>query len=276
MYLLNGERKHCIDFADRGFQYGDGLFETIEVRNGAPLFLDDHLARLHTGCKRLLIPCIDPAMLEQEIRQFCSEVKQAVVKLIVTRGQGGRGYRLPESVQPSRLLSLHPYPDYPDSFYQAGVVVRVCKLRLGCNPALAGIKHLNRLEQVLARAEWDDEGIQEGLLLDYSGFVVEGTMSNVFYIKQGVLITPLIDQCGVRGVMRDIIISLAKQLSVQVQEKSCTLAELQQADEIFLTNSIIGLWPVRQLQKRSYSIGGLTRKLQSELQQLKMQHTNYD
>jgi 4-amino-4-deoxychorismate lyase len=276
MYLLNGESKHFIDFADRGFQYGDGLFETIEVQNGIPLLLDCHLARLQAGCERLLISGIDFELLEQEMRQFCIETKQAVLKLIVTRGKGGRGYRLPKPIQPTRLLSLHPYPDYPDSFYKDGVVVRLCQLRLGCNPALAGMKHLNRLEQVLARAEWDDEGIQEGLLLDCTGAVIEGTMSNVFFVSQGVLITPVLDQCGVRGVVRDIIIALAKKLSIPIHERACTLIELQQAEEIFLTNSIIGLWPVRQLQQKYYSIGSITRKLQSELLQFKMQQIHYD
>ena len=173
MFLLNGERRQCVDVADRGFQYGDGVFETIEVADGKPLFLDRHLRRLAKGCGKLLIPPPDLALLAEESLQISASARHAVLKLIVTRGCGGRGYRQPPRILPTRLLSLHPHPDYPEHFQTDGVTLRFCEYRLSINPALAGIKHMNRLEQILARAEWQDDGVQEGLMLDACGNVVE-------------------------------------------------------------------------------------------------------
>lgn len=270
MYLLNGQSKHSIDVSDRGLQYGDGLFETIAVLNKKPLFLDLHLARLHLGCKRLLIPMPDANLLRREAKELAIQSDQAVMKLIVTRGGGGRGYRQPENIQPTRLFSLHPQPDYPENFQSEGVSIRFCQHRLGLNPALAGIKHLNRLEQVLARAEWQGNTIQEGLMLDIQGNIIEGTMSNVFYVRNQTVYTPRIEQSGVAGILRAIIIDLTKQLSVEVIEKNILPDELLHADEMFVSNSIIGIWPVKKLEQRVFSIGSITKKLQLAYQMLKL------
>ena len=276
MYLLNGESKCCIDVSDRGFHYGDGLFETIEILHGKPLFLDLHLSRLSVGCKRLLIPMPDYALLQREATKLANQSKHAVLKLIVTRGVGGRGYRQPEEIKPTRLFSLHPYPVYSESFQLEGVTVRFCQNRLGLNPALAGIKHLNRLEQVLARAEWHNSDIQEGLMQDVRGHVIEGTMSNVFYAKDQCLYTPLIEQSGVAGIVRAIIMDLAKQLSIEVIEKNILSDELLQADEMFVTNSIIGIWPVKKLDHQVVNAGPITQKLQHAYHKLKQQADLYD
>jgi len=266
MYLLNGESKHCIGFTDRGFQYGDGLFETIEVSNGKPVFLNQHLQRLFNSCKKLLIPPPDIDILRQEAMQVArhSNSPTAVLKLIVTRGSGGRGYRQPETINATRLFSLHPFPDYPESFKQKGIKVRFCQTRLGINPALAGIKHMNRLEQIMARAEWDSTDIQEGLMLDINNNVIEGTMTNVFAVKNNSLITPEISQCGVNGILRNIVLNLAKNNKIKVREKALSQESLLFADEVFVTNSIIGLWPVNQIEQQMYQVGPLTSKLQSE------------
>jgi 4-amino-4-deoxychorismate lyase len=274
MYLLNGESKHCIEFSDRGFQYGDGLFETIEIINETPVFLNRHLRRLNQGCERLLIPMPDISTLRKEALQLSKDSTHAVLKLIVTRGSGGRGYRQPDAINTTRLFSLHPYPDYSENFTLLGVNARFCKARLGLNPYLAGIKHMNRLEQVLARSEWDSSEIQEGLMLDVNEHVVEGTMSNIFLVKDKILYTPEITQCGVKGILRDIIIQLAKKYLISVVEKDITKDELFSADELFITNSIIGVWPVKQLEWRNYGVGGVTRQLQSLYLALKQQETH--
>lgn len=274
MYLLNGESKHCIEFSDRGFQYGDGLFETIEIINEIPVFLNRHLRRLNQGCQRLLIPMPDISTLRKEALQLSKDSTHAVLKLIVTRGSGGRGYRQPDAINTTRLFSLHPYPDYTEDFTMQGINARFCKARLGLNPDLAGIKHTNRLEQVLARAEWDSAEIQEGLMLDINDHVVEGTMSNLFLVKDKVLYTPEITQCGVKGILRDIIIQLAKKYLISIVEKDITKGELFSADELFITNSIIGVWPVKQLEWRDYGVGGVTRQLQSLYLALKQQETH--
>lgn len=262
MFLLNGERQHWIDVTDRGFQYGDGLFETIEVADSKPLFLDRHLKRLAVGCRRLLIPTPDLALLAGEAWQVSKGAKRGVLKLIVTRGSGGRGYRQPPHIFPTRLFSLHPHPNHPEHFQTDGIVARFCKIRLGVNPALAGIKHMNRLEQILARAEWQDEGIQEGLMLDSHDLVVEGTMSNLFMAKEGILYTPVLTECGIAGIVREIVIELAKNSNLALLETQIDRDMLLRADEIFVTNSVIGIWPVKQLDQHRFGVGPLTRSVQ--------------
>ncbi|MEY3788203.1 MAG: hypothetical protein RLZ75_2410, partial [Pseudomonadota bacterium] len=181
MILVNGTPQTHIEISDRGFQYGDGLFETITVHNSKAVFLQQHINRLTAACQRLHIPTPDLDTLHTEIKHLCQHTEHSVLKIIITRGSGGRGYRQPDNIQPTRILSLHPFPTYPDSYYQQGITARFCDTRLGLNPTLAGMKHLNRLEQVLARAEWQDDSVQEGIMLDINDCVIEGTMSNLFY-----------------------------------------------------------------------------------------------
>ncbi len=274
MYLLNGESKQVLAFSDRGFQYGDGLFETIEVQNGVPLFLKQHLQRLQKDCQRLLIPPPDLKLLKKEAFQLIRGVDSAILKLIITRGSGGRGYRQADKISPTRLFSLHPFPNYAADYFHTGITVRFCNTRLGLNPALAGIKHLNRLEQVMARAEWDTADIQEGLMLDFNGNIIEGTMSNFFLIKDNILYTPALKNCGVEGVLKKIIISLAKKNNIQVIEKNISKDQVNMADELFVSNSIIGIWPIIQLESRQYKIGNLTKKIGTLFLALKQEEIN--
>ncbi|WP_445372818.1 aminodeoxychorismate lyase [Methylomonas sp. HW2-6] len=267
MYLLNGEPGHYVDAADRGFQYGDGLFETIEVVEGRPLFLDRHLRRLALGCQRLLIPAPAVDLLAAEAAKLAKQAERAVLKIIVTRGSGGRGYRQPEPIQPTRLLSLHPYPDYPDIFQTDGIRARFCWHRLSINTALAGIKHLNRLEQILARAEWRDDDIQEGLMLDSEDRVVEGVMSNLFAVKAGQLYTPSLAGCGVAGIIRELVIGFARDIGVQLHEIPLDPVDVLAAEELFVTNSVIGIWPIKRLEQRVLAAGPLTRRMQDLLNQ---------
>jgi len=269
MILINGEHKQHIDSVDRGLQYGDGLFETIEVKQSRPLFLEQHLQRLQLGCERLYIPCPDLDLLRQEAYRLCHESGQSVLKIIVTRGCGGRGYRQPAEIKPTRILSLHPYPEYPCAYDQQGISVRFCQTRLGRNPALAGIKHLNRLEQVLARAEWSDPDIQEGLMLDDDENVIEGTMSNLFYFKQGSWYTPSLAEAGVAGIMRGLVIKLLAEQASEVVVGTVSRSALFEAEELLVCNSIIGIWPVTKLEQLQLPIGPETKRLQQHLAQLK-------
>ncbi len=262
MILVNGTPQTHIEISDRGFQYGDGLFETLTVNNGKPVFLTQHLNRLTNACQRLYIPAPDLELLYAEVNQLCQNVKHAVLKIIITRGSGGRGYRQPNDIQPTRVLSLHPFPDYPDSYQQQGITARFCTTRLGLNPTLAGMKHLNRLEQVLARAEWNDDTIQEGIMLDIHHQVIEGTMSNVFYSKNNQLYTADLTQSGVAGIIRALIMS-----HESVIEHSYNQADLLAADELFVCNSIIGIWPIKQLANHAFKVGSKTKHLQNWLTQ---------
>jgi len=274
MMLINGERKKTIEVTDRGFQYGDGLFETIEVCNGQAVFLDRHLDRLKLGCDRLHIPfpnrdvlCFEAASLIQQ--SGCQYSNKAVLKLIVTRGSGGRGYCPPDLLQPTRVFSLHPFPDYSSAYQEQGVIARFCDTRLGLNPALAGIKHLNRLEQIMARSEWHDPAIEEGIMLDGNEHVIEGTRTNLFYVKNKCLYTASLTHAGIEGIMRAIIISLASAHEWPVIEHTFSKDELMSADEIFISNSIIGIWPVRQIADSYFPVGIKTRQLQAWLAQFK-------
>lgn len=259
--LVNGKPSDVVAITDRGFQYGDGLFETIEVHQNAPIFLEKHIQRLNHDSQRLLLPKLDLDLLCFEISQLCQNAGDAVLKIIVTRGSGGRGYRQPENIKPTRILSLHPFPDYPKSFYTDGIVARVCKTRLGLNPTLAGMKHLNRLEQVLARAEWNDVAMHEGIMCDFNGRVIEGTMTNLFYAKNGELFTAKLNLCGISGILRGWVFE-----KINVIEHDFLIDDLFNADEIFVCNSIMGICGVRQIENQFFKIGDMTQKLQHALE----------
>ncbi len=261
--LINGELTDAVSTRDRGFQYGDGLFETLAVQRGTPLLLDKHLARLGAGAERLGFQ-VSPALLRQEAEQLCRGVERGVLKIIVTRGISGRGYRGDPTATPTRVLSLSDWPAYSASYVKEGVDVRLCRTRLAAQPALAGLKHLNRLEQVLARAEWGDE-YAEGLMQDESGNIVEGTMTNVFLVRDKALVTPALERCGVEGIMRAEVLERAARLGIAYRIETVTPEQLEQAQEIFLTNCLIGLWPVRRVEHRSYAIDDITRKIQQAI-----------
>ncbi len=262
--LVNGVPGDAIAVADRGFQYGDGVFETIAVARGAPLLWERHLARLLEGCARLgFTDTPDAGRLSAEARELCRGAGRAVLKLIVTRGAAGRGYAPPPAM-PTRVVQLLAWPDEPPAYARTGVDLRFCATRLGRNPRLAGIKHLNRLEQVLARAEWGGD-CAEGLMLDDHDGVIEGTRSNLFTVARGDLLTPDLSQCGVAGVMRALVLEQAAARGLRCRIARVTRAEVEAADELFLTNSLIGIWPVRRLENRDYGIGEITQTLQTAI-----------
>ncbi|BCG64713.1 MAG: 4-amino-4-deoxychorismate lyase [Methyloprofundus sp.] len=261
MILVNGEQQNTIAVTDRGLHYGDGLFETIEIIRGQPVFLTQHLARLEAGCHTLKIPFPSTALLMGEISQVSKNCTHGVLKLMLTRGSGGRGYRQPELIQTTRFIALHPYPQYPVNYATQGVDVRFCSTRLGLNATLAGLKHNNRLDQVLARAEWQDE-FQEGLMLNLNEHVIEGTMTNLFVVKEGVLHTPELSLSGIVGIIRQIVLLLAEQQNILVQQSELQQDFVLAADELFLSNSVIGLWPIKSLENKAYPVGSVTRTIQ--------------
>ncbi|KHL67734.1 4-amino-4-deoxychorismate lyase [Pseudomonas flexibilis] len=258
---VDGRPAAELPLSDRGLAYGDGLFETLAVRHGQPCLLAAHLQRLRLGCDRLGIP-FDEALVTDELLAFCAAVGDGVAKLIVTRGDGLRGYAPPTPVQPRRLLLASPLPAYPVGHAEQGVELFPCALRLAEQPRLAGLKHLNRLEQVLARAEWQDSRYAEGLLRDQAGRPIEGVFSNLFLVSDGRLLTPSLERCGVAGVMRGALLEQAHALGIACEVRDLAFDELLAAQEIFLCNSVYGVWPVRRLETRVWLPGPLTRKLQ--------------
>jgi 4-amino-4-deoxychorismate lyase len=261
--LVNG-RAGQVDPLDRGLQYGDGVFETMAVRDGRARFVDWHLARLAEGARRLLLPVPDPERLLGQIAAAWPG-DRGVVKLIWTRGAAGRGYRPPTAAEPTCIAAGFAWPVWPETAWSEGIRLRYCRIRLARNPVLAGIKHLNRLEQVLARAEWDDERIAEGLMLDDMGQVISGTQSNLFAVVARQIVTPALDQCGVAGVMRRAFSSWAADQASPVVERSLRPEELETATEIFVTNALIGAWPVRELAEKPVPAGQIAARFNSWL-----------
>lgn len=257
MMLVNGTRSDQVPAQDRGLHYGDGVFETMAVCDGRIRLLDRHLQRLHRSLQVLKIESPPGSILHQELNTVATQLHHGVLKLIVTRGAGGRGYAPPENGNTTRVISTYPWPELRDETW-----LRVCMTRLGAAPQLGGIKHLNRLEQVLARLEWSDsEQADDGLMLDSRGRVIETTRANVFAVRRGTLCTPPVDVCGVSGVMRDWVMELSREHAIPVVEESMLLADLEQAEEIFVTNAIAGITPVARLQDRLLSAGTVTRRL---------------
>jgi 4-amino-4-deoxychorismate lyase len=255
--LINGKPGDTVSALDRGLQYGDGLFETLAVVGGEPALWERHMRRLESGCRRLGLPSPPHELL---LSEWCAAIgagQRGVLKILLTRGVGGRGYRPPSTAEPTRIIVFYPWPEYPQHWWRDGIRLRVCATRLGENPALAGLKHLSRLEQVLARAEWDDPGIAEGLMLNPSGHVVEGTMTNLFLLRDGTLITPDLSRCGVAGIMRGVVMDMARERGIPVTERTLALQELARADALFVTNSLIGIWPVRELDGRRFNLDAI-------------------
>jgi 4-amino-4-deoxychorismate lyase len=208
----------------------------------------------------------DRDTLEREISAVSASVERGILKLIVTRGAAGRGYAPPHHVLPTRILSVHPWPHYPLSYWCQGITAHQCRIRLSRNRLLAGLKHLNRLEQVLAQHECQTHRCPEGLMLDTSGWVTEGTMSNLFLVTDGQLITPSLSHCGVEGVMREIIMEVIRsEQQVPLKVRAIRLASLVTAEEIFFCNSLFGIWPVERFENRNYNVGPITQHLQREL-----------
>jgi 4-amino-4-deoxychorismate lyase len=264
--LVNGRPTTQVDARDRGLNYGDGLFETIAIIDGAPRRLGLHLERLARGCARLGIACPESDLLAREIHTLARDETRAVVKLIVTRGMSVRGLHIDTEATPTRIIGLHPWPSYPAEWSAAGVAARVCTTQLAEQPALAGIKHLNRLEQVIARREWNDASIAEGLMRDRHGALVCGTMTNMFIVREGRVLTPAVDRCGVAGTVRATVLERAHALGIPAVQAVVSVDELQRADEVFLTNALAGIWPVNRVEERHFLVGPVTQRLQAAIE----------
>ena len=251
--LVNGEPGGVLSIHDRGLQFGDGVFETIAVQSGEPLCREAHFARLEAGCRHLSIACPDRDLLEHEALQLCRPHEAAVLKIVVTRGAGGRGYGLPEEVTPNRIMTVHERPVYPAAYYREGIPSCICTRRLAHQPDFAGIKHLNRLEQVLLRSEIAATSCPEGVALDPHGNVIEGSMSNLFMVKDGKLATPDLSRCGIEGVIRKSIIERNEAAGNETGIREIKPEELYEADEVFYCNSVIGIWPVRRIGNKVFN-----------------------
>lgn len=233
-----------VPFDDRGLAYGDGVFETVLLRGGKPVLWQYHRARLLRGCATLAISPPSDQALEacwQASPGQASDTGLEVLKIIVTRGSGGRGYACPPDPAPRLLSHRSSFTPIPQR-WREGISVCVCQLRLGHQPLLAGIKHLNRLENVMARREWQHPAIAEGLLADQQGNLIEATSMNVFWQAGDQLWTPELEQCGVAGTLRAALLERG-----WVREGTLPLSSLQDVERLWVANSVQGVWPVTVL-----------------------------
>ncbi|HYD33583.1 MAG TPA: aminodeoxychorismate lyase [Methylophilaceae bacterium] len=265
-FLINGDSGISLSPLDRGFFYGDGAFRTMKVSRGSPRNWSLHYQKLFEDCQRLLIPCPAADLFLADMYRLFTPDEEAVAKVVVTRGVGPRGYRIPETTTPTRIVIRETHPAYPSVYVDEGVRLHLCQLRLSHQPQLAGIKHLNRLENVLARSEWADVGIVDGVLLDQDNSVIECTMSNIFACFGYSLVTPSLNNCGVAGVTRQRILDNAEELGYEPVIRSLSLEELMTADEVIICNSLIGAWQVRSFNNRDWPHRDLANRVRSMLQ----------
>lgn len=260
-WWINGLACRAIDVTDRGFTYADGLFETIAIRAGQARFLALHLDRLLAGCFRLGIAAPVRTTLELNLGLAAGSIRDGVLKVIVTSGPGPRGYRRPEPAATTVAWGTEetePRPAVP-------IRVRWCETMTSPNPATAGLKALGRLEQVLARAEWTEPEVAEGLMISTEGHLIGGTASNVFLVAGDRVLTPSLHRSGIAGIMRRVVMESAKRSGITIVEAQLNPSEVTGAAEIFMTNALTGIRPVRQLGGQTWGTGPITQRLRQLL-----------
>lgn len=264
-YLVNGSFDHAISPIDRGFAYGDGIFRTMLMRNSLPDHWPLHYQKLVADCAVIGIVCPSAELLISDLQQMFAIDEIAVAKIVITRGEGARGYAPPAVTSPMRVVIKSPMPQYSVNYIANGVNLHVCDIRLAHQPKLAGIKHLNRLENVMARLEWRDEHIFDGLLLDQRGNVIECTMSNVFARFGDTLITPDLSLSGVAGITRQHILGLSAVLKLDIMVNHLTFEALLKADEVVICNSLYGAFQVSQIGETIMPKQHLAKTIRSAL-----------
>jgi 4-amino-4-deoxychorismate lyase len=259
MYLVNGEVVDHIDATDRSFQYGDGCFSTILTKYGQLQQWRFHQERIEACLNVLSIPLPDWSLVQLWIDKLCLSDAYAGIKIHISRGSGGRGYSAGGMVTPTVTISSFPYPSHYENLRQYGIELGICQNRLGLNPLLAGHKHNNRLEQILLKREMDRLGFIDGVALDLNDQVIETTMANIFWCKNGTLYTPCLTHSGVAGVQRRAILELAQSEHQRVEIGGFSLDQLCGADEVFISNSILQIAPVVRIAESRFSIGEVSR-----------------
>lgn len=253
MFLINGHKQDSLAASDRAIQFGDGCFTTARVIDGKVSLLSAHIQRLQEACRRLMIVCDFWTQLEHEMATLAADQQNGVLKVVISRGSGGRGYSTLNSGPATRMLSVTAYPMHYERLRKEGMLLALSPVRLGRNPYLAGIKHLNRLEQVLIRSHLEQTNADEALVLDSEGWVTECCAANLFWRKGNIVCTPRLDQAGVNGIMRQFCIRLLAQSSFQIAEVQASLEDVMQADEVMVCNALMPVMPVRACGEVSFS-----------------------
>lgn len=265
MYWVNGELQHTTSLSDRSFQYGDGCFTTMLTVDGVIEHFPLHKERVDACLSALSIAPIDWSLVTSWLEEAVVQQGKAGVKLHVSRGEGGRGYSPTSVSSPNVTISVFTYPEHYHQITRDGIELGLCQKRLGLSPLLAGHKHNNRLEQIILKSELDSQGLLDGVALDIEGSIVETTMANLFWVIDGELFTPDLSLSGVSGVMRKAVLGYASENKLTVNVGRYPLEHLENADEAFICNSILGIAPVIKLRQQKFEIGTITKSLQGTL-----------
>lgn len=245
MFLINGREQDYLAASDRATQFGDGCFTTARIESGVVCLLAAHICRLQDACEKLLIPFTRWVELQNEMSRLAFGHPRGVLKVIISRGSGGRGYSGSACFEPTRILSVSPYPAHYERWRADGITLALSPVRLGRNPMLAGIKHLNRLEQVLIRTHLERSDADEALVLDSDGWVTECCAANLFWRQGGDVFTPRLDQAGVSGIMRQFCLQQLAHSGFHVVEVNAGEEALAMADEVLICNALMPVVPVR-------------------------------
>ncbi len=261
--LINGAKQSKISIFNRNIQFGDGLFETCVVENKKILFWVNHFARLNRGCEQLKISKVDESVWLSDVKKALSlyMYDRCVVKLILSRGESLRGYGFKDDIKPVRAVIVS---ELQKTTLNNSFCLEYCQSGYDSNPKLAGIKHCNRLEQVLARAGLKSD---EGIMLDENHNVISVTQGNIYAILGNKLITPKLDKCGVEGTRRAVILDLAKFLGIKIKVDTLSVQVLGQADEVFISNSIIGIQSISQIGEIGLGESPITKKIKDSFKE---------
>ena len=263
--LVNGVEGAGIAADDRGLQFGDGLFETMAAVDGRIRHLPLHLARLLEGCNRLGIPLPSVESIVTDCDRVLEGLGSATVHLVLTRGSSAHDYAPPEEPRLTRIVSATAAHGHQIDAHRP-LTVALCRTRLGLNAQLAGIKHLNRLEQVLAAAELRNAPADEGLMQSMDGRLIGATGANLFLVRGGELLTPVIADCGVAGVMRQVVLGAASELEIPTAVVDLEFDDLVAAEEVFLSSAVRGLRSVGHvIGVGDINVGGVSARLRERL-----------
>lgn len=266
MYWVNGQPASTTSLQDRSFQYGDGCFTTMLTKQGEVQWWDKHMERMQSCLDLLYISHPDWQLVKTWVNKAVDSQSQlSGIKLHISRGEGGRGYSPNGVAKPMVTISQFAYPSHYLDWQRDGIALGVCQQRLGLSPLLAGHKHNNRIEQVLLKREVELSGYLDSVVLDINGHVAETTIANLFWLKDDILFTPLLDKCGVAGVARRLVIEQAISWGIEVVVSDFPLEHIANADEVFITNSLLQLVPITKINNWAFSIGEYSRRFQESL-----------
>ncbi|MEC6822668.1 aminodeoxychorismate lyase [Photobacterium piscicola] len=254
MALVNSCEQQQLAITDRATQYGDGCFTTMLVEHQQVQLWSLHLARFKVSLERLAIAAPDWQQVYTDVAALALKYPhQGGIKILISRGSGGRGYN-PAGCHDTQVIITHfEWPLHYQQWQQQGITLGVCQLRMGNSPMLAGMKHLNRLEQVLLKQEIEKAGWVDAVALDSDGRVIETTVANLFWRKGNTVYTPALQRTGVAGVMRQWVLDMLNELNYDYQVGDFALEAVLTADEVFITNALMTLVPINQIQTTQYS-----------------------